>query len=104
MVEVSRRIQVQLSPDDTWYGTYRFTGIDTLDLADRFLTHLRLMADKEDVIVGEKIALDSEDGGVTWAWRMTFKNMADLEVAQKFTNKLRKWVRTYRPKGQTAIV
>lgn len=101
MIELVEKVNVQLSPDKTWYGIYRFHQIPNLEDADKFIEELRKLAEGNKYEVSDKVSLRS--AGEDWTLVMTFKYMTALSEAEEFMEALKKAARSHRTKGQKAL-
>jgi len=101
LIEMVEKVNVQLSPDKTWYGIYRFKQIKSLGSAEKFIEALRKLASENGYEVSDKIGLQYT--GEDWVLKMTFKNMSALSEAEEFMDVLKKAARTHKEPGQKAL-
>ena len=101
MIEMTPRVQIQLSPDGMWYGTFRFKDLKGLTEGEAFLEHVKEKVEELDYELSEKIALVTD--GDSWQMRITVKGFESLPKAKDAMEELQRSVKAYRPKGQKVL-
>ena len=90
-----------LSPDKTWYGTFRFNGFEGFNEIDGFIEKLKEVASSNGLELSDKITAKQKDDDTRLI--VTFKDMATPSEAKDLMETLRKEARKHRHKGQKSL-
>ena len=95
------KVNILLSPDKTWYGTFRFNGFKGFDEIEGFIETLKKTASDNGLKLSDKITAQQKADDTRLV--VTFKDMATPSEAEDLIETLRKEAKKHSHKGQKAL-